>query len=123
MAGYLEDGLRSLEPPRDLTVTTERVSAPLAAELLATQSLVAVDVRTPRERAQKHVAGSLGVPLNHLIERLSELPSDRPLLVYCAGGYRSSIAASLLQGRGFAVRELAGGMAAWEAAQLPLRSS
>jgi len=44
------------------------------------------------------------------------------LLVYCAGGYRSSIAASLLQRDGFAsVGEIAGGIAAWESAKLPVR--
>ena len=61
------------------------------------------------------------MPLNHLGERLSELPKDRPLLVYCAGGYRSSIAASLLQRHGFdRVQEIAGGLSAWEAAGLPV---
>ena len=48
-------------------------------------------------------------------------PRDRPVFVYCAGGYRSSIAASLLQRLGFAhVSEIAGGIAAWEAARLPV---
>ena len=51
---------------------------------------------------------------------LTTLPKDRDLLVHCAGGYRSSIAASLLQRRGFHVTELAGGLAAWESARLPL---
>jgi len=45
------------------------------------------------------------------------------LLVYCAGGYRSSIAASLLQRDGFGpVGEIAGGIVAWEAAKLPVSS-
>jgi rhodanese-related sulfurtransferase len=83
---------------------------------------VLVDIRAPREREQKHIAGSLGIPLNHLTEHLRELPRDRALLVYCAGGYRSSIAASLLQSRGFSnVSEIAGGIAGWEAANLPLQ--
>ena len=52
---------------------------------------------------------------------MSELPNDRPLIAYCAGGYRSSIAASLLQREGFAqVSEMAGGIAAWESAGLPV---
>jgi len=63
----------------------------------------------------------VNLPLNHLTERLPELPNDRPLLVHCAGGYRSSIAASLLQQHGYTVSELAGGIAAWELAGLPLR--
>jgi rhodanese-related sulfurtransferase len=52
---------------------------------------------------------------------MGELPQDRPLLVHCAGGYRSAIAASMLQNRGFdQVSEIAGGMSAWEKAGLPL---
>jgi hydroxyacylglutathione hydrolase len=122
VAGYLADGLRSLESRPELTATTERISAPLAAERLAgADPPLAIDVRAPREREAKHIAGSVNVPLNHLSERLAELPAGRPLLVVCAGGYRSSIAASLLQRHGFtAVSEIAGGIAAWEAAQLPI---
>src|SRR5436190_1403786 len=115
VAGYLKDGLRSLESRPDLTVTTERVSAPLAAErLAAADPPLAVDVRTPRECEAKRIKDSVNIPLNHLADRLAELPANRPLLVFCAGGYRSSIAASLLQRQGFArVTEIAGGMAAW----------
>src|SRR5439155_16591262 len=101
VVGYLKDGLRSLESRPDLTAETERLSAAVAAERLADGAPLVVDVRTPGERDQKRVAGSVGIPLNHLTERLEELPKDRPLLLYCAGGYRSSIAASLLQRHGF----------------------
>jgi len=124
IAGYLGGGLQSLAARPDLTASTERVSAPLAAERMAAGragSPLIVDVRTPREREHKRIAGSIGMPLNHLVERRSELPPDRPLLVYCGGGYRSSIAASLLRRHGFTqVGEIAGGIAAWEAAQLPM---
>ena len=122
VVGYLKDGLHSLESRPDLTVTTERVSAPFAAELLSSpEPPLAVDVRAPRERELKFINGSLNIPLNHLADRISELPNKRPLLIYCAGGYRSSIAASLLQRRGFdSVSEITGGIAAWEAANLPL---
>src|SRR6185295_9199482 len=81
IVGYLQDGLRSLESRDDLTATTERVSAPLAAERLATGESLAIDVRTPGERDQKFVAGSVSIPLNHLAERVQELPRDRPLLI------------------------------------------
>ena len=54
---------------------------------------------------------------------MAQIPRGRPLLVHCAGGYRSSIAASLLQRDGFAdVSELAGGITAWETAGLPIES-
>jgi glyoxylase-like metal-dependent hydrolase (beta-lactamase superfamily II) len=122
VAGYLQNGLQSLESRPELIACTERLSAQYAAELLASnQPPLAIDVRAPREREQKHIAGSLGLPLNHLLENINMLPKSRPLLVYCAGGYRSSIAASLLQGSGFeTVSEIAGGIAAWEAAKLPV---
>lgn len=127
VVGYLNDGLHSLEARPGLTSSTERISAELAAARVATgprdQAPIPVDVRAPREREQKRIAGSVSMPLNHLGERLSELPTDRPLLVYCAGGYRSSIAASLLLRHGFTqVSEIAGGIAAWETARLPLET-
>jgi hydroxyacylglutathione hydrolase len=122
VAGYLKDGLRSLEARPDLTASTERIAPPLAAERLAEGEALAVDVRAPGEREQKHVDGSISIPLNQLPDRLNELPRTRNILVYCAGGYRSSIAASLLQQRGFVhVSEIAGGLAAWETAQLPVQ--
>ena len=127
VVGYLAEGMRSLEARPDLTASTERLSAPVAAERAAsepqTKAPLLVDVRTPRERQQKRIAASVHLPLNHLAERRGELPSDRPLVVYCAGGYRSSIAASLLQHHGFAdVSEIAGGITAWESANLPVES-
>jgi rhodanese-related sulfurtransferase len=125
VVGFLEDGLHSLKSRPTLTVPTERLSAPFAAELLSSpEPPLAIDVRTPREHGVKHIAGSVGIPLNRLKENLEKLPRDRSLLVYCAGGYRSSIAASLLQAGGFdRVSEIAGGIAAWEAAKLPLQSA
>ncbi len=124
IVGYLKDGLLSLQSRPDLTVKTKRLSAPFAAELLSSpEPPVAIDVRAPGERAQKRIAGSLSVPLNHLVENLAKIPRDRALLVYCAGGYRSSIAASLLQRGGFnQVSEIAGGMVSWETAKLPVQT-
>jgi hydroxyacylglutathione hydrolase len=126
VAGYLENGLQSLEPRPELTISTERLSAQVAVGRVAAggeRAPLLVDVRTPHERQQRRIAGSVGIPLTHLDERFSELPADRPLLVYCAGGYRSSIAASVLQRRGFTqVSEIAGGIAAWDAEKLPLET-
>lgn len=125
VAGYLQNGLQSLESRPELIATTERLSAQFAADVLSSsQPPLTVDVRAPGEREQKYIAGSVSVPLNHLAENLEKLPKDRPLLVYCAGGYRSSIAASLLQRGGFDhVSEIAGGMAGWEAAKLPVQTA
>jgi hydroxyacylglutathione hydrolase len=122
-AGYLKDGLKTLESRPELVASTERYSALFSAELLSSsEPPLAVDVRTPREREQNHIAGSMAVPLNRLLENADSLPKDRSLLLYCAGGYRSSIGASLLRRAGFDhVSEIAGGIAAWEAAGLPVQ--
>jgi glyoxylase-like metal-dependent hydrolase (beta-lactamase superfamily II)/rhodanese-related sulfurtransferase len=125
VVGYLQGGLRALDGHPELTSHTDRLSPQVAADRLhADAPPVAVDVRAPRERDDKRIPGSISVPLNHLAERLHDLPADRPLLVYCAGGYRSSIAASLLEAHGFTdVSEIAGGIAAWQTAQLPIETS
>jgi hydroxyacylglutathione hydrolase len=125
VVGYLQDGLHSLDSRPELIASTERFSAPFAAELLSSsQPPLTIDVRTPRERDQKYIAGSVSIPLNHLAENLEKLPKDRSLLVYCAGGYRSSIAASLLQRGGFdQVGEIAGGIVGWESANLPVHTA
>ncbi len=122
LAGYLVHGMESLRDRPDLTRTTDRLSAATAADRLqGSDAPLALDVRGPGERAQSYVPGSVHVPLTQLAARMGELRRDRPMLVYCAAGYRSSIAASLLQREGFAaVSELAGGMAAWETAHLPV---
>ena len=127
IVGYLEDGLQSIASRPELTISTERLSAQVAADRVNGQAddgtPVLIDVRAPREREQKRIPGSLSIPLIPLAERTSVLPTDRPLLVYCAGGYRSSIAASLLQQHGFKhVSEIAGGITAWEAAKLPIET-
>jgi rhodanese-related sulfurtransferase len=78
-------------------------------------------VRSPKEWEHARIEGSRNIPLNHLVERLQEIPRAQRVLVYCAGGYRSSIAAGLLQRHGVRAVELVGGITAWERADLPVR--
>ncbi len=108
----------------DLVWPTERLSAPMVAdELAGAEPPLVLDIRNPREWATKHIDGSVNIPLNHLQERISEIPRDRRIAVHCAGGYRSSIAASILHQYGITqMTEMAGGLAAWEAARLPVVS-
>jgi hydroxyacylglutathione hydrolase len=122
--GYLNGGMEALADRPDLMWSTERISAPmLAEELASTDPPLLLDIRTPREWATKHIDGSVNVPLNHLQERIAEIPRDRRIAVHCAGGYRSSIAASILHQYGIThLIEMAGGLAAWEAAKLPVVS-
>ncbi|MFY9935418.1 MAG: rhodanese-like domain-containing protein, partial [Silvibacterium sp.] len=70
-----------------------------------------------REWSTKHLGDSINLPLTQLQERIDEVPRNRRIAVHCAGGYRSSIAASILNQHGITnLIELAGGIAAWEAA-------
>ncbi len=122
--GYMHGGMEALAERPDLVWPTERASAPLVAEELAgADPPVLLDIRNPREWLTKHIDGSVNVPLNHLRERIAEIPRDRRIAVHCAGGYRSSIAAGILHQYGIThLIEMAGGLAAWEAAQLPVVS-
>jgi hydroxyacylglutathione hydrolase len=80
-----------------------------------------LDVRTPREWGQGHLPGARFLFLGDLPEKVRDLNPDKPVVVYCASGYRSSLAASLLQARGFRqVRNVPGGYSAWTAADLPV---
>jgi rhodanese-related sulfurtransferase len=122
--GYLQQGMEALAERPDLVWPTERISAPMAAEELASADPpIVLDVRNPREWASKHIEGSVNIPLNHLQERIAEIPRDRRIAVHCAGGYRSSIAVSILHQHGIThLIEIAGGLAAWDAVQLPVIS-
>jgi hydroxyacylglutathione hydrolase len=75
---------------------------------------VVLDVRTPSEWRALHIDRAQHVPLSSLARRLPDLPKDRTIAVICGSGYRSSIAGSLLQARGYpTVENVAGGMEAY----------
>lgn len=120
--GYLRGGMEALAGRPDLVVPTERISPQtMAEELVSADAPLLVDVRSPGEWAARHIEGSVNVPLNRLQERIAEIPHNRRIAVHCAGGYRSSIAASLLHRYGItSLIEMAGGLAAWDAASLSL---
>ncbi len=121
VAGYLKGGMKATDSNPDLVQLTTRLAATTLAEQLAspTPPLV-LDVRTPKERREKWIEGSLHIPLNHLRERIEEVPRDQKLVVHCAGGYRSSLAASLLRQFGLVdVGDLLGGITAWDKSGLP----
>jgi len=122
--GYLHQGMEALAERSDLIWPTERISAPMMAEELASANPpLLLDIRNPREWATKHIEGSVNIPLNYLQERIAEIPRDRCIAVHCLGGYRSSIAASILHQHGIThLIEMAGGLTAWDAVQLPVIS-
>ena len=120
VAGYLERGMQALQSRPDLVQRVERdTAATLAEQLDSATAPTVLDVRTDKEWQGKRIEGSLNIPLSHLSERLDELPTDRPVVVHCASGYRSSVAVSLLQRHGLEhVADLVGGISAWEASKL-----
>lgn len=71
---------------------------------------VLLDVRSRREFATGHLAGALNIPHTELRDRLGEVPLGREVLVYCASGYRSYLAARVLAQSGYEVRSLSGGL-------------
>jgi rhodanese-related sulfurtransferase len=76
-----------------------------------------VDVRQPDEFAQGHISGAVNIPLGTLAESVDQIPTDQPVIVYCASGHRAAIANAALHLMGFDnVRSFPAGYGAWEAA-------
>jgi glyoxylase-like metal-dependent hydrolase (beta-lactamase superfamily II) len=124
VSGYLEGGLASADGRPDVLVSMTRLSPEVAAQRFgAAGPPVGLDIRSAGEHTKLRIDGAVHVPLAQLAGRIGEVPLAQPLIVFCAGGYRSSIAASLLRGLGAVdVAEIAGGITAWEAAGLAVRS-
>jgi hydroxyacylglutathione hydrolase len=98
----------------DLVQASTRISPAELDGLLAEDAVVLIDIRNPGEVESGRIPGSINIPLAQLRNRLDMLPTDRPIVVHCAGGWRSSVAASLLRAQGFdEVWDLAGGYNAW----------
>jgi hydroxyacylglutathione hydrolase len=77
------------------------ITARELAKRLPQNGLVIIDVRGKGEYTARHIAGARHIPLGYLADRLHEIPRDRTVITQCATGYRSQIAASLLQANGF----------------------
>jgi glyoxylase-like metal-dependent hydrolase (beta-lactamase superfamily II)/rhodanese-related sulfurtransferase len=120
--GYLKGGMESLKDRPNLISQTQRVSAASIGSLQGKTTIV--DIRTKNEWEAGHIEKSINIPLNHLNENIKELTESDNLIVYCQGGYRSIIAASLLEREDrFNVFDLAGGYQAWVASKRPVIAS
>ena len=117
VTGYLEGGPAALQSRPELVAQHERITPERLQELLkGDDPPVVLDVRGPGEREQGHIEGSLHIPLGQLPRRISEVPRNQLIVTQCATGYRSAIAASVLQHHGIdQVTDLDGGFAAWQA--------
>jgi hydroxyacylglutathione hydrolase len=99
----------------DLVQAAPRTKVEEVASRHAAGTITLLDIRNGGEREFGRIDVALHIPLAELTSRLPELPTSRPIVVHCAGGWRSGVAASLLRARGFAeVSDLSGGYAAWE---------
>jgi hydroxyacylglutathione hydrolase len=93
-------------------------AAALAERIESVPNLALIDVRTVSEVDLGAISGARNIGLSTLLTTIDELDPTAPTVVYCAGGYRSSIAASLLRSHGFTdVSDVVGGYNAWVAHQ------
>jgi hydroxyacylglutathione hydrolase len=116
VAGEVPDIEAVLDTHPELATSARRLTATDVAAWLAEEpDLQIVDVRNPTEtKVGGTIPGARNLPLPQLLDHLEDLDPTRPTVVYCAGGYRSSVAASTLSAHGFAhVADLMGGYEAW----------
>lgn len=90
------------------------------ARKLVAEGAQLVDVRADHEWEAGRIAGATHVPLPELPERLGEIDKDRPVVVYCRGGNRSSMAAAALADAGYDAAKLSEGIVGWSEQELPL---
>ena len=93
-----------------------------AQRMLAEGNLFIIDVRTPGETKFGKIKGSMLIPLDEIGRRMAEVPQDKRVLLCCASGMRSRVAAGVLWRSGYReLYNLAGGVAAWQRAGLPMQ--
>ncbi|MGW2237436.1 rhodanese-like domain-containing protein [Streptomyces sp. NPDC001759] len=121
VGGYLREPEGAFPALAEEMTQASRLTADeLRSALAGAEPPLVLDVRNTAEREEGFIEGSLHIPLAELARRVEEIPADRPLVVHCAGGHRSSIAASLLRHEGRTdVSDLLGGYGAWLALPAP----
>lgn len=120
--GYLKGGMESLKDHTDLISKTQRISTTAVDELEGETTII--DIRNQNEWDGGHIEDSINIPLNHLADRIGEVPVSGNVIVHCQGGYRSMIAASLLEEKGRTnIFDLAGGYQAWVSSKRPVTAS
>jgi len=115
VVGYLDEPEKAMFEHQDAVQVASRLTATAFGERAGEiADLQIVDVRNPGESDAGMVPGAVNIPVGQLPARIGELDPARPTVVYCAGGYRSSVAASMLRRSGFAdVSDILGGYNAW----------
>jgi rhodanese-related sulfurtransferase len=90
------------------------------AQKLIEEGAQLVDVRAEHEWEVGHIAGATHLPLDELAERAGEIDKGRPVVLYCRGGTRSTMATAALADAGFDAVKLDEGIVGWSEAGLPL---
>ncbi len=118
VAGYVEGGVAGwIQSGLDLDYIPQITVQDFAA-LRQKEDVCVLDVRERGELSTGVIEGSIWIPLGELQARAGELERDKLVVVHCKGGYRSSIATSLLRRAGFRdVANLTGGFDAWQIAE------
>jgi hydroxyacylglutathione hydrolase len=122
VVGYLDSGILAWQQDDRPLGEVPQVSALQVYEQLRDQpdTLQVIDVRRPMEWETGHLERARLKPLHQLRESASDLDRGKPVAAHCKGGYRSSIATSILKGAGFKdVMNIVGGLDAWRAHNLP----
>jgi hydroxyacylglutathione hydrolase len=112
-------GMAEPVPDTDEDLLRVRVVDARTARELAGSGAQLLDVREVAEYEEAHAPGALHIPYEQLERRLGELPTRGDIVVYCAGGVRSSLAVSILERHGIAAANLRGGFSSWVGAGLP----
>jgi rhodanese-related sulfurtransferase len=90
------------------------------AQKLIDEGAQLVDVRAGHEWEMGRIEGATHLPLAELAERAGEIDKDRPVVLYCRGGNRSSMATAALAAEGYDAVKLSEGIVGWSEAGLPL---
>jgi rhodanese-related sulfurtransferase len=98
---------------------TKEVSREEAQELVADGAQL-IDVRAQHEWDAGRIAGAKHLPLAELSERVGEIDDGRPVVLYCRGGNRSTMATDALTAAGYDAAKLTEGIVGWAEADLPL---
>jgi hydroxyacylglutathione hydrolase len=120
-AGCLKGGMESWVNAGLPVEELGQLPVPEMNKRLPASDIQLLDVRMPAEWDAGHLPGARYLFLGELPQKLGGMDRDKPVVVYCASGYRSSLAASLLKANGFKnVRNVPGSYAAWTAAGFPV---
>ena len=98
----------------------QRIAPATYMQEISRETHLLLDVRTPEEFAGGYITGAVNIPVQSLASRLSEIPRDQPIVIYCRSGNRSALAAEILADAGYSTVYDMGGIQAWQAQGLPV---